>query len=586
MTSTQATRPEGVRATGPVRLAALDGLRFLAAASVVLYHLTARLNPGIDGRPADTFGTLSTFSAWGSVGAQVFFVISGFVILLTAWKSDLPRFAASRVSRLFPAYWVSVLINAAIIGVLWTSGFSMLGGREPTVTQVLANLTMLQQPMGQPDMATSYWTLWIELLFYLLVALLMRRHLTRNRVLAVAFLWPLAGLLVADVPVLSTVLISQWSPFFAGGMALYVLYRFGHSLLPWLLVGYNAVLGVLVVVPFQAAILPADAQLETDDLVAGLLAVATFALVALVTLTPLSRLRWRWLTFLGALTYPVFLIHETVGWAVLRAGVPALGSSLALIAALGAVLVAALALHYLVEKPFGPRLRRAVLNSLDRGDAQDGAGAAIPAPEAVAPALPAPVDPQPVPVEEWAAAPGPATRADATVVLDAVPAQQPEVSGASTAATATVADPVAQAPASRPGSLIPWDEPEAPRPQWDPVHAGPADDVARLIGRQAHLAPPTTDAAPVTGDDAHLRFSATQSTAPGEGEAAVHRPARHASEIPEITYPDGDVTLAHGAPGGHAAHAAPASETVAPAAAEHAPPMTRRQLREAGRHAA
>lgn len=581
MTNTLAALPRGARTPGPVRLAALDGLRFLAAASVVIYHLTARINPGVDGRPADTFGTLSTFSAWGSVGVQVFFVISGFVIMLTAWNSDLPRFTASRISRLFPAYWVSVLINAVIVGVLWTHGFSMLNGRELTVTHVLANLTMLQKPMGQPDIATSYWTLWIELVFYLLVAVLIRRHLTRNRVLAVAFLWPLAGALCAGVPVLSTVLISQWSPFFAGGMALYVLYRFGHSLLPWLLVGYNAVLGILVVVPFQAAIMPAGAQLETDDLVASVLAVATFALVALVTLTPLSRLRWRWLTFLGALTYPVYLIHEAVGWAVLHKGIPVLGSTLALVAALVAVLVVALAIHYLVEKPFGPRLRRAVLNSLDRSDVRSGVSAA-PASEPAAAVPTAPVvaagAADPVVAEPVA---GEHEHADATVVLDAVPAQRPAVD-TSRAATAAIADPAAPTPASRSGSFIPWDEPEAPHPQWNPVHVGAADDIDRFIDRPSDLAArPATDTAPTT-DDALWWLSATPGAAPGEGEAAVYGPALHASEIPEITFPDGDVTLDHAEPDGYAAPAAPTTDPAAPAA-DPAPPMTRRQLREARR---
>ena len=55
------------------------------------------------------------------MGVPFFFVISGFVVLMTAWGRDVPHFVASRVGRLFPAYWVAVVI----------AGFFAMGSGPP-----------------------------------------------------------------------------------------------------------------------------------------------------------------------------------------------------------------------------------------------------------------------------------------------------------------------------------------------------------------------------------------------------------------------------------------------------------------------
>lgn len=345
------------------RLYALDGLRLLAALSVVVYHFTARVNPGVDGNPTDVYPEIAAASVWGSMGVQVFFVISGFVIMLTAWSGDVRKFTASRIARLYPAYWASVLINVALLAVLW-DGYQQLRGKEMTITQVVLNLTMFQANWGQMNVTSAYWTLWPELVFYLLVAFAMRRRFTHNRVLALALVWPVLAVAAKGVPVLSAVLISSWAPFFAGGVALYLIYRFGHSLVRWLVVGVNAAAGLYLVVPYQADSIPRATGLTANGTIAAVLALACFAVVALVTVTPLARLRWSWLTVAGALTYPLYLIHEGVGW-FLMAHVDLnrwVEFGLALVASLA---VAAL-LHYGIERPLAPRIRRSVLASLQQ----------------------------------------------------------------------------------------------------------------------------------------------------------------------------------------------------------------------------
>lgn len=49
------------------------------------------------------FPVLSEVTRYGYAGVNLFFVISGFVILMSVWGRTAPQFIASRVSRLYPA---------------------------------------------------------------------------------------------------------------------------------------------------------------------------------------------------------------------------------------------------------------------------------------------------------------------------------------------------------------------------------------------------------------------------------------------------------------------------------------------------
>jgi peptidoglycan/LPS O-acetylase OafA/YrhL len=90
--------------TKSARLLELDGLRGLAALSVVLYHYTYMYNQFFGHRTKP----LATFSR-GMFGVDLFFIISGFVILMTVSRADnVLDFVVSRLSRIYPVYWVAI----------------------------------------------------------------------------------------------------------------------------------------------------------------------------------------------------------------------------------------------------------------------------------------------------------------------------------------------------------------------------------------------------------------------------------------------------------------------------------------------
>lgn len=361
-------------APGRPRLALLDGLRLLAALSVVLFHWTA-WHHGHWGRHGETAAEawpwLSQFSSVGALGVQLFFVISGFVILLSSFGKSPARFIGSRVGRLYPAYWVAVLATSLLTFVIWPEM-----GTERTPADIPANLTMFQGGMGVGHIDGVYWTLWVEMKFYLWILAFTLIGMTVRRVLVFALAWPLLGNVLyfilqssgQQVAWVEHVFFPQYSALFAGGMALFLIFRFGHTPLRWVALVVNVVVGGLWSARVQQ---PETVELTGYDypfwLFVGITA-GLFALVAVMVLTPLAGVRVPGMTLAGQLTYPVYLIHQLWGWWIIMLLSPHLPRGVVLAASLAAVLLAAWTLHRWVERPLGPRLQRAVTAGVGRLD--------------------------------------------------------------------------------------------------------------------------------------------------------------------------------------------------------------------------
>lgn len=343
------------------RLYALDGLRFVAALAVVGYHFVA-LDTVMWGRPVEgVFPTIGLWATYGALGPQLFFVISGFVILMTAWGRDVPSIVASRFARLFPAYWVAVLGTSALLILIWPAG------KTVSLSQMLVNLTMLQEPLGVPNVDGVYWTLWTELRFYVLVVLLALVGITGRRVLAFCIAWPL----VAQVAIaqgwqtLSHALIADYASLFAGGMLIYLIFREGHGVVSWLAFVGNTALAVSHLSPALAGSLTENSAFWARPWAVGLSLILSFVAVALIALTRVRDLQWRWLLPLGTLTYPLYLTHQYWGlWVVDN-----LSHRTNRWVVLAAATLFAFALAWLlerVERRMAPFVRRRVDRSLRR----------------------------------------------------------------------------------------------------------------------------------------------------------------------------------------------------------------------------
>lgn len=340
------------------RMAALDGLRFLAAMFVLAFHYLGNSGGNWGGDLGKIFPSAHHTASYGFLGVEFFFLISGFVICMSSWGRGLGSFFASRASRLYPAYWAAVILTTLLYMVKPAAGTAA----KPSA--FLMNLTMLHFSFGVPNVDGVYWTLWLELRFYLLFALVVWRGVTYRRVVAFCLLWTTASILIPSFnnPVLHGIIQEDYSPYFIAGIAMYLMHRYRPSPLLWAIVGTQWILA-----QYQVGSRVVEGTRQTGahlTWTGGTVLVTLFFLAVLaVSLGWLDWARWRWLTFLGSLTYPLYLVHEAFGLEMVSMWHGHMAPWALVGLATAASLVLATLIRTFVEKPVTPRLRRAMERS-------------------------------------------------------------------------------------------------------------------------------------------------------------------------------------------------------------------------------
>lgn len=318
------------------RLVEVDALRGLAALAVVLFHYTTKFNELFSPTRPPTLSFPD-----GHYGVNLFFIISGFVIFMTLEKTSRPMdFVVSRFSRLFPAYWVAVVLTFSI------THFVGLPGKLVDGTSALGNLVMIHGLFRIPHVDGVYWTLEVELLFYCGMFLLYRfgrLHLIHHAMLGLLALrltyFVMERAFGIDLPwTISRLLILYYIPWFSLGISICLATNRrgpGTCRRP-ALTAACAVLTLLIV----------------DSLFVAALAVALGTSVFLAATGHASLLRHRTLVWLGSISYPLYLLHENIGWSLqlrlIRLGIP---TDTTVMVAIAASLAMATALARWVEQP-------------------------------------------------------------------------------------------------------------------------------------------------------------------------------------------------------------------------------------------
>ncbi len=251
------------------------------------------------------------YPAWGEYGVHLFFMISGFVMLMMVERCKRPSdFIVARFSRLYPAYVVCLFISFFVVRA------AGLPGREVTGTQAVLNLLMIHQFFKIPPVDGAYWSLQVQFFFsgLLLVLFVSRRQRQVVRVVTVLVLLHLLDHAVAPadrfqsgsaariaILAVKQVLVLDYIPLFGCGM---VVYRIRESGWRWRYLPLLALFLAAAVVgqpALGAIVIPVSL---------GLLWVATSRRG--VRLIPSQLL------FLGTIAYPLYLLHQNIGYAIIR----------------------------------------------------------------------------------------------------------------------------------------------------------------------------------------------------------------------------------------------------------------------------
>lgn len=376
MNSLARTSQGAVRIPEGERLDALDGLRGVAVLLVMFYHFFS--HHAVPNKPVTLYqhGNLLEYAPWtaylGMLGVQIFFVISGFVIMLTLERSSgIVDFTGRRVARLWPTMLFCATLSTLILNFSGMPEF--YPGLEPwrvSIGEYLSSIFFISPKLVASVLGFDgdwrwvegvYWTLWSEVRFYALIAivyLISPRH---------RFLWAWAGIQTISTGLEIAKIIPGYG--YVGGEFPNLLFQ--PRLLAWFSLGLcffmlwskrsTPVVWIIIAVSLMGVAANEIIRTENARLVFGPRAPANTVTLVLVLLpfvlflrqSPILRfLRLRFVVTVGLASYPLYLFHELPGLTGMmigqKIGLPPL---LAVTLTATALITFAVLVHRFVETP-------------------------------------------------------------------------------------------------------------------------------------------------------------------------------------------------------------------------------------------
>ena len=330
----------------------IDLLRFLAALAVLIFHYTYRgtILGLVGGRGLSPYR--ERHEIW----------LPGRQPVLPHQRVRDPGVQRGQVAaavrnladrqRLYPTYWCCLTVTFLAI-LLFGRGMFHAGAG-----QYLANLTMLHSFAGIEAIDGVYWSLAVEMKFYLLVFLLVALgQMGRVKYCLGIWLALAIGLLNHHLPLVSGLLIAQYAGCFIAGATFYLIAKEGNSFYKTVLL-----LGSFYAVQARAVQATAEAVEELlapgSPLVIVLVLGGFFLLMYLIAVGKTARFGLKKFAGLGALTYPLYLLHQNLGYLRIRKARRAREKHVLLVGVTGLMIAAACLVHRSIECRYGPRLRK------------------------------------------------------------------------------------------------------------------------------------------------------------------------------------------------------------------------------------
>ncbi len=325
------------------RLVALDSLRFVAAAGVLFQH-------GVEQQGAIGQQIVAALSP-GVFGVALFFLISGFVIPLSAGRNFTVRsFAIRRVLRIYPLVLVAFAAVALLASLTDWPAFD--NARHASHFDWIANLLLVQDYVGALPIHGVTWTLSLELIWYSIFAVMLSWRGERfAEPLVIAFPLVLLGMAALSLAINHRIPLARPGMIYAAviGCRVYA-YQAGRLAGRRLAIEagiFTIVMTVCNLVSFGHFVHPSITVWQA--VVPWLLAIVFFLTVTVFPAVRGSALfDNRWLPWLGAMSFSIYLLHP-FALAIAEAVSPS-GWSLPL--ALVLTLAMSMVSYRLIELPF------------------------------------------------------------------------------------------------------------------------------------------------------------------------------------------------------------------------------------------
>ena len=292
------------------RIIELDYVRAISCIFILLYHYTCRY--------AEIFKIDNNYVfkfEYGYTAVSAFFILSGFLTLYNLKSNEsCLNFIKKRAIRLYPVYWVAMIFTT-LICLIWLPDFVV------SIKDFIFNLTMFSELFKAQAVDGAYWTLLREFVFYLLIGVVIKLRII-NKIPVMSFIWLCLLFCLSFVNVyfnntlltaFGYLIIFKYAQHFITGMMIYFFLKndkFKDNILCFI----NIVL--CFIYNYTSLSLKYSISFMIFTLIILIIVLNSkyhlwsLGQKAIKVLNPLS--------FLAAVSYPVYLIHQNFGYALIH----------------------------------------------------------------------------------------------------------------------------------------------------------------------------------------------------------------------------------------------------------------------------
>lgn len=367
------------------RLVSLEYLRGVAAFMVAFGHLswplvdkgglTHLFGPGFAGEVFSARNAMPMFHQYtpqSLLWVNCFFLISGFVVDMSLAKNSASSFLIQRAFRIYPMFWVGLAAQIAVV--------LLIAGKLPSLRDFLDEALLI----CAFSILHVSWTLLAEAHFYVIAALFLMLKLSitmRTLIINAMFVFAFAAHLIrapwADTATMSlfmsTVFWLAWIHTGSLAYGIWMQWKSGQSITPL----FRMALAHLSIFTIGCAVLGRAHNQHVYNHAQATAFLGALLIFCLILIGERSMPRLRVLSWLGRISYPLYVLHMPVGWLTFYVAYRYFGIVPGFVAALTTSIAAATAAHFAIEAPTN-RLGKRLSERWRRGVSR-GAQAGVPA---------------------------------------------------------------------------------------------------------------------------------------------------------------------------------------------------------------
>ncbi|ABX43844.1 acyltransferase family protein [Lachnoclostridium phytofermentans] len=251
----------------------------------------------------------------GHLGVLIFFLISGYIVAHVSLKENSSRFLLKRFFRIFPALFIVLIISYIIATFSLRTNLSIpLGNNATELKDYLYSLFLLDYPLGTPSALAVTWTLFVEILFYLLTAIFIKS--TKKDPLKATWYFIIAINIIIILSSINPIInrIAHYAVYLFFVLLGRIIYLCEKKYIPLFESIILGIVSLFCYILFYDYLYPNSLFNESSHIIYTII----MAIIVFFIFKIFYNKKYKITTFLGDISYSLYLIHLPVGTLVLN----------------------------------------------------------------------------------------------------------------------------------------------------------------------------------------------------------------------------------------------------------------------------